>query len=88
MRWNVTQLSRVPDDFKMATAVAAFGMLLRNSEYKGKATYSQVLSLAESAKGDDEEGYRAEFIQLVKKAQLLNSGTPAYSNVMANTDDN
>ncbi|WP_440132662.1 YfbK domain-containing protein [Chitinophaga sancti] len=88
MRWNVLHMNRVPDDFKMATAVAAFGMLLRNSAFKGKASYEQVLSLAESAKGIDKEGYRAEFIQLVKKAKLLNSGTPAYSNVMADTDDN
>lgn len=88
MRWNVTHMNRMPDDFKMATAVAAFSMLLRNSEFKGKTTYAQILSLAESAKGADKEGYRAEFIQLVKKAQLLNRGTPAYSNVMANTDDN
>lgn len=88
MRWHVTQLNRVPDDFKMATAVAAFGMLLRNSPFKGKSTYAQVLSLAESAKGADAEGYRAAFIQLVKKAQLLNSETPAYYNVMANTDEN
>lgn len=88
MRWNVTHMNRVPDDFKMATAVAAFGMLLRNSAFRGKTTYAQILSLAESARGADKEGYRAEFIQLVKKAQLLNSGTPAYSNVMANTDDN
>ncbi|WP_343669796.1 von Willebrand factor type A domain-containing protein [Chitinophaga sp.] len=87
MRWNVQQVNRIPDDFKMATAVAAFGMLLRNSEFKGKATYAQVLSLAESAKGEDKEGYRAEFIQLVKKAQLLNNGTPAYSNVMADDDN-
>ncbi|RFM34849.1 YfbK domain-containing protein [Chitinophaga silvisoli] len=88
MRWNVVPMSRVTDDFKMATAVAAFGMLLRNSEFKGNASYAQVLSLAESAKGPDKEGYRAEFIQLVKKARLLNNGTPAYSNVMADTDDN
>lgn len=88
MRWNVTNMSRVPDDFKMATAVAAFGMLLRNSEYKGNATYAQVISLAESARGVDKDGYRAAFIQLVKKAQLLDHGTPAYSNVMAGNDEN
>ncbi|WPQ64668.1 von Willebrand factor type A domain-containing protein [Chitinophaga sancti] len=87
MRWNSQKVTRIPDDFKMATAVAAFGMLLRNSEFKGKATYEQVLTLAESAKGADKEGYRAEFIQLVKKAQLLNNGTPAYSNVMADDDN-
>jgi len=87
MRWNSQKVTRIPDDFKMATAVAAFGMLLRNSEFKGKATYAQVLTLAESAKGADKEGYRAEFIQLVKKAQLLHNGTPAYSNVMADDDN-
>ena len=61
----------------MATAVADFGLLLRNSEYKGNATWDQVLKLAGNARGTDEEGYRAEFIQLVKKAQLIsnNHGT-------------
>jgi Ca-activated chloride channel family protein len=61
----------------MATAVADFGLLLRNSTYKGKASYEQVLQLAGNARGTDEEGYRAEFIQLVKKAQLIqhNHGT-------------
>lgn len=59
------------DNFRFASAVAAFGMLLRNSKYKSAATYEQVLSTAKKAKGADEEGYRAEFIRLVQDAQTL-----------------
>ncbi|MCH8873795.1 DUF3520 domain-containing protein [candidate division KSB1 bacterium] len=59
------------DDFQFAACVAQFGMLLRDSEFKGQASYENVLSLANSAKGSDPEGYRSEFVQLVKKASLL-----------------
>jgi Ca-activated chloride channel family protein len=58
-------------DFKFAAAVAEFGMLLRDSQYKGDANYSNVLELAQSAKGSDPDGYRSEFITLVHKAQEL-----------------
>jgi Ca-activated chloride channel family protein len=77
LHWKKQDISDAPEDFRMATAVANFGLLLRNSEHKGNATYQQVLKLAGNARGSDEEGYRAEFIQLVKKAQLLsnNHGT-------------
>ena len=77
LRWKQQDISAAPEDFRMATAVADFGLLLRNSEHKGSATYEQVLKLAGNARGTDEEGYRAEFIQLVKKAQLIsnNHGT-------------
>ncbi|SEW00751.1 vWA domain-containing protein [Chitinophaga arvensicola] len=64
-------ISAAPEDFRMAASVAAFGQLLRHSAFKGTATYDQVLSWAGNARGDDAEGYRAEFIQLVKKARLL-----------------
>jgi len=75
--WKSQDITSAPEDFRMATAVADFGLLLRNSEYKGNATWDQVLKLAGNARGTDEEGYRAEFIQLVKKAQLIsnNHGT-------------
>ncbi|QHS62094.1 YfbK domain-containing protein [Chitinophaga agri] len=75
--WKQQDISQAPEDFRMAAAVADFGLLLRNSEHKGNATYEQVLKLAGNARGKDEEGYRAEFIQLVKKAQLIsnNHGT-------------
>lgn len=54
-----------------AAAVAEWGMLLRNSEHKGSASYAQVLGLARAAKGADDEGYRAEFIRLVEMTELL-----------------
>lgn len=57
---------KTSDDFRFAAAVASFGMLLRTSEFKGSTTIDSILNLAKSAKGTDEEGYRAEFIQLVK----------------------
>jgi Ca-activated chloride channel family protein len=65
------EIAAAPEDFRMTLAVAAFGQLLRNSAFKGTATYDQVLSWARKSRGGDAEGYRAEFIQLVKKAKLL-----------------
>ena len=46
-------------------------MLLRDSEYKGRATAGQVLTLARGALGGDEGGYRAEFVRLVERWQEL-----------------
>jgi Ca-activated chloride channel family protein len=65
------------DDFRFASAVASFGMLLRNSEFKGDASYDKVLELARGAKGKDDEGYRAEFIRLVEAAKLLKQSAAA-----------
>ncbi len=58
-------------DFRFAVAVAGFGMVLRDSEYRGSATLSQVLDLARGAEGEDEDGERAEFVRLVEAAKLL-----------------
>ncbi len=58
-------------DFRFAGAVASFGMLLRDSEYKGRATFASVLAAARGARGADEEGYRAEFVRLVETAASL-----------------
>lgn len=66
-------LDRASPDFKFSAAVASFGMLLRESEFKGDASYESVLKLAREAKGRDFYGYRAEFIQLVEKTRLLQS---------------
>ena len=66
-------LARTSDNFKFSASVAAFGMLLRDSEFKGDAGYESVLELARSGKGNDHFGYRAEFIQLVEKCSLLDS---------------
>ena len=59
------------DNFRFSAAVASFGMLLRNSEFAGNTSIDSVLELARGAKGDDEEGYRSEFIRLVKMADDL-----------------
>lgn len=67
-----TKLSKASGEFKFAAAVATFGMILRDSRYKGTASLDTVLEIADEGKGEDKSGYRAEFIGLVKKAgQLL-----------------
>ncbi len=58
-------------DFRFAASVAGYGMLLSGSKQAGSLNYDQLLSLAKGAKGDDAEGYRAEFIRLVEMTQLL-----------------
>ncbi len=58
-------------DFRFAAAVAQFGMLLRDSEFKGRSSFGGVLTMARAARGPDEEGYRAEFIRLVETAATL-----------------
>lgn len=59
------------DNVKFASSVAMFGMLLKKSEYKGNSSYDKALALAKSAREDDAEGYRAEYIQLLKKSAKL-----------------
>jgi Ca-activated chloride channel family protein len=66
-------LAKTSNNFRFSAAVAAFGMLLRESEFKGDASYESVLELARDGKGKDFFGYRAEFIQLVEKCSLLDS---------------
>lgn len=59
-------------DFKFASAVASFGMLLRNSEHKGETSYDAVQEIAAASLGEDQHGYRAGFLELVRKAKQLN----------------
>lgn len=63
--------SRVSGNLGFASAVAEFGMLLRDSPYKGSASWHQAAELARASRGDDPEGYRAEFIRLVGVAASL-----------------
>lgn len=63
--------NKTSDNFRFATAVAGFGMLLRNSEFKGTTDYAQLLRMAKEARGNDAEGYRSEFVKLVRKAAVL-----------------
>jgi Ca-activated chloride channel homolog len=61
------------EDFYFAASVVEFGMILRNSEYKGNASIDSVLDLAEKGLGEDEEGYRLEFMNLVDQYEdILN----------------
>jgi Ca-activated chloride channel homolog len=61
-------------DLRFASAVAAFAMLLRNSDFKGAASYDLVTALAREARGEDPEGYRGEFITMVERARALSAG--------------
>jgi Ca-activated chloride channel family protein len=63
-------------DFRFASAVAEFGMLLRGSESKQNSSFDQAISIARSAKGNDEDGYRSEFIRLAETAKSLAGNDP------------
>jgi Ca-activated chloride channel family protein len=65
------QIQFTSANFRFAAAVAEFGMLLRNSSFKQQASYKEVISMAENALGIDKEGYRKEFLQLVKNANSI-----------------
>ena len=71
VRYAPVSISASSVNLRFAAAVATFGMLLRDSEYKGHATYQQAVELAANAKGVDKEGYRSEFISLVKLAEKI-----------------
>jgi Ca-activated chloride channel homolog len=65
------RLANTSPNFRFAAAVASFGMLLRNSEFKQHASFDQAWQLAKGALENDEEGYRSEFLKLLKNAQSL-----------------
>ena len=66
-----TGKDEVSGDFRFASAVAMFGQLLRDSEYKGDSDYEKVISFARKGLENDNEGYRREFIRLVEVAKGL-----------------
>jgi Ca-activated chloride channel homolog len=61
-------------DLRFASAVAAFALVLRNSDFKGSANYEMVMALARDAQGADPDGYRGEFISMVERARSLSAG--------------
>ena len=69
----------VSPDFPFAAAVAGYGMLLRDSEYKGSLTLDAVRRLAERGRGEDPNGTRAGFISLVEDTRGLHDGRSAES---------
>ena len=71
IRDSDNDIGQSSNNFRWAAAVAEFGMLLRDSEFKGNSNYLQVVSLAESAKGEDKNGYRNEFLRMVQSGGLI-----------------
>jgi Ca-activated chloride channel family protein len=67
--------TRPSEAMRFASAVAGFGMLLRESPNAGTLTWDQVLTLARGARGSDEDGYRADFIKLGETAAALKNGS-------------
>jgi len=67
--------TQTSDDFRFAAAVAEYGLLLRNSQYKQNSKFDQLIAMAKSAKGKDDDGYRAEFIRLVESTKNMMKGT-------------
>ncbi len=73
-----TDFAQASDDLRFATAVAGFGMMLRDSPHKGTLTYAGLLEIAQPSLAKDPSGYRKEFVGLVRKAQALTAqGTRA-----------
>jgi Ca-activated chloride channel family protein len=64
-------LEKTSDDFRWSAAVAGFGMLLRESQYVKEFGFKDVLGLAQGARGKDVEGYRGEFIGLIRNQNLM-----------------
>ncbi|HJZ92902.1 MAG TPA: VWA domain-containing protein [Gemmataceae bacterium] len=63
--------SKGSTDFQFASAVAAFGLLLRDSEYKGTASWAGVTEWAAAGLGHDQKAYRSDFLDLVQQAERL-----------------
>ncbi|MBN8280828.1 MAG: VWA domain-containing protein [Gammaproteobacteria bacterium] len=71
-------------ELRFAAAVAAFGQKLRGSDYLGSYSWADIAALAAGARGDDPEGYRGEFVSLVRLADTIEMadgrpGTPTPS---------
>jgi Ca-activated chloride channel family protein len=69
------QADNAPPDARFAAAVAAFGQKLRGGDYIGAFDYDQIAATARAARGDDGDGARAEFIELVEMAKALDSSS-------------
>jgi Ca-activated chloride channel family protein len=64
-------IENATDNLRFASAVAEFGMLLRDSRYKGSANFNNVSSLAGNSMGSDLKSYRSDFLDLIRKANRL-----------------
>ena len=71
IRDKATDWDDATENTRFSETVAMFGMLLKDSKYKGTSSYNDVISMAEGSKTFDKEGYRAEFVRLVKAAKHM-----------------
>lgn len=71
---SVTKANDINEDTRWAMAVAEFGLLLRESDFIEEGTFEDVIQMSTAARGEDEDGYRAEFIRLVKVSKELFAG--------------
>jgi Ca-activated chloride channel family protein len=71
VRSYVSDLDDASENLRFAAAVSEFGMILRNSEFKGTSSLEEAARLARSARGEDEEGYRSEFVRLIETVKGL-----------------
>ena len=67
----LTEFDESSDNFRFSSAVAAFGMLLRDSEFKGDLSYEKIQQIASLSKGNDLQGYRGEFVRLIELAEVV-----------------
>jgi Ca-activated chloride channel homolog len=67
----VNDMEETSENLRFAAAVSEFGMILRNSEFRGSSSLEEAIRLAKSARGEDEEGYRSEFIRLIDTVKGL-----------------
>lgn len=70
---NLVSERKLSSDFKFSASVAAFGMLLRDSKFKGEADYSMVKELAQNIETLNADVYRQEYLGLVRSAELLSN---------------
>jgi Ca-activated chloride channel family protein len=68
---GVKEYKYASENLRFASAVSEFGMILRSSEFKGNSTLENAINLASGARGVDEDGYRAEFIRLMKTVREM-----------------
>jgi Ca-activated chloride channel family protein len=81
LRDQGASLGAASPDFRFSAAVAEWGMLLRDSRFRGDASYGEVARLARGALADDRGGYRAEFLRLVEASQRFAVSYPRQEGV-------
>jgi Ca-activated chloride channel family protein len=71
VKGKLQKFENTSDDFRFAASVAEYGMILRSSAYLEQGSIGEVLEMARGARGADNEGYRGEFIRIVRTTESL-----------------